>query len=246
MSLLPESSRWTSRILLVDDDPSIRELICDYLARFSINALGVGDGLQMRKALEDDPFDLVVLDLMLPGEDGLSLCRSLRRDSGIPILMLTAQCEPTDRIIGLELGADDYMAKPFEPRELVARIQSVLRRTQDGRLTRHKERRSSVSFDGWKLDGVMHQLHSPAGVMVPLSNAEVRLLSVFIEQPRKVLSREQLLDATRGRAVEAFDRSIDLQVSRLRNKLGDDPRDPQLIKTIRGEGYLFDARQIGD
>ncbi len=245
MSLSSESPRWTSRILLVDDDPSIRELICGYLARFSINARGVGDGLQMRQALAEEAFDLVVLDLMLPGEDGLSLCRSLRRDSGIPILMLTAQCEPADRIIGLELGADDYMAKPFEPRELVARIQSVLRRTQEGRVTQRKAPRTSVSFDGWKLDGVLHQLHSPAGVMVPLSNAEVRLLWVFIEQPRQVLSREQLLDATRGRAIEAFDRSIDLQVSRLRSKLGDDPRAPQLIKTVRGEGYLFDARQIG-
>ncbi|UUW73035.1 response regulator [Pseudomonas oryzihabitans] len=245
MSLSSESPRWTSRILLVDDDPSIRELICGYLARFSISAWGVGDGLEMRRALAEEAFDLVVLDLMLPGEDGLSLCRSLRRDSGIPILMLTAQCEPADRIIGLELGADDYMAKPFEPRELVARIQSVLRRTQEGRVTQRKAPRTSVSFDGWKLDGVLHQLHSPAGVMVPLSNAEVRLLWVFIEQPRQVLSREQLLDATRGRAIEAFDRSIDLQVSRLRSKLGDDPRAPQLIKTVRGEGYLFDARQIG-
>nr|WP_314561996.1 response regulator [uncultured Pseudomonas sp.] len=245
MSLSSDSPRWTSRILLVDDDPSIRELICGYLARFSINARGVGDGLEMRRALAEEAFDLVVLDLMLPGEDGLSLCRSLRRDSGIPILMLTAQCEPADRIIGLELGADDYMAKPFEPRELVARIQSVLRRTQDGRVPQRKAPRTSISFDGWKLDGVLHQLHSPAGMMVPLSNAEVRLLWVFIEQPRQVLSREQLLDATRGRAIEAFDRSIDLQVSRLRSKLGDDPRAPQLIKTVRGEGYLFDARQVG-
>jgi two-component system OmpR family response regulator len=245
MSLSSESPRWTSRILLVDDDPSIRELICGYLARFSISARGVGDGVEMHQALAEESFDLVVLDLMLPGEDGLSLCRALRRDSGIPILMLTAQCEPADRILGLELGADDYMAKPFEPRELVARIQSVLRRTQDGRTARRKAPRTSVSFDGWKLDGVLHQLHSPAGVMVPLSNAEVRLLWVFIEQPRQVLSREQLLDATRGRAIEAFDRSIDLQVSRLRSKLGDDPRAPRLIKTVRGEGYLFDARQIG-
>lgn len=245
MSLSSESPRWTSRILLVDDDPSIRELICSYLARFSISARGVGDGVEMHQALAEESFDLVVLDLMLPGEDGLSLCRALRRDSGIPILMLTAQCEPADRILGLELGADDYMAKPFEPRELVARIQSVLRRTQDGRTARRKAPRTSVSFDGWKLDGVLHQLHSPAGVMVPLSNAEVRLLWVFIEQPRQVLSREQLLDATRGRAIEAFDRSIDLQVSRLRSKLGDDPRAPRLIKTVRGEGYLFDARQIG-
>ncbi|MEG7364154.1 response regulator [Pseudomonas citronellolis] len=234
--------RWTIRALLVDDDEPIRELLCGYLARFNIEARGVADGAGMRQALAEENFDVVVLDLMLPGEDGLSLCRYLRSESDIPILMLTARCEPADRIIGLELGADDYMAKPFEPRELVARIQTILRRVRgdEGR----NEPRAQVRFDQWRLDSVLRQLHSPEGLVVPLSNAEFRLLWVFLERPRRVLNRELLLDAALGRAIEAFDRSIDLLVSRLRQKLGDDPRSPRLIKTVRGEGYLFDVRDI--
>jgi len=236
-----DDKRWNTRALIVDDDVPIRELLIDYLARFSILALGVSDGEGMRQALLEENFDVVVLDLMLPGEDGLSLCRWLRAESDIPILMLTARCEPTDRIIGLELGADDYMAKPFEPRELVARIQTILRRVRDDRT----EQRANVRFDNWRLNSVLRQLISSDGLVVPLSNAEFRLLWVFLERPRRVLSREQLLDAARGRSIEAFDRSIDLLVSRLRQKLGDDPKAPQLIKTVRGEGYLFDARDIG-
>lgn len=237
-----EERRWNTRALIVDDDVPIRELLCDYLARFNIQSRGVTDGVAMRQALQEEVFDVVVLDLMLPGEDGLSLCRWLRSTSDIPILMLTARCEPTDRIIGLELGADDYMAKPFEPRELVARIQTVLRRVRDDRSS---EPRTIVRFDAWRLNNVMRQLTAPNGLVVPLSNAEFRLLCVFLERPRRVLNREQLLDAARGRTTDAFDRSIDLLVSRLRQKLGDDPKAPQLIKTVRGEGYLFDARDIG-
>ena len=203
--------------------------------------LDVTDGAAMRVAMQAETFDVVVLDLMLPGEDGLSLCRWLRAESDIPILMLTARCEPTDRIIGLELGADDYMSKPFEPRELVARIQTILRRVRDDRT----EQRANIRFDNWRLNSVLRQLVADNGLVVPLSNAEFRLLWVFIERPRRVLSREQLLDAARGRSIEAFDRSIDLLVSRLRQKLGDDPKAPHLIKTVRGEGYLFDARDIG-
>nr|WP_205886458.1 response regulator [Pseudomonas otitidis] len=240
-----ETRRWSTRALLVDDDVPIRDLLCDYLARFNIEAVGVADGQAMRETLAAEPFDVVVLDLMLPGEDGLSLCRWLRSESDIPILMLTARCEPTDRIIGLELGADDYMAKPFEPRELVARIQTILRRVRDDREGLRADQRASIRFDAWRLNGVLRQLHSPEGLVVPLSNAEFRLLWVFLERPRRVLSREQLLDAARGRSIEAFDRSIDLLVSRLRQKLGDDPKSPRLIKTVRGEGYLFDAREIG-
>ena len=238
-------NRWSVRALIVDDDAPIRELLCGYLARFNIEAVGVDDGQGMRQALAEERFDVVVLDLMLPGEDGLSLCRWLRAESDIPILMLTARCEPADRIIGLELGADDYMAKPFEPRELVARIQTILRRVRDDRDVTRADTRSSIRFDAWRLDGVLRQLQSPEGLVVPLSNAEFRLLWAFLERPRRVLSREQLLDAARGRSIEAFDRSIDLLVSRLRQKLGDDPRSPRLIKTVRGEGYLFDARDIG-
>ncbi|PMQ06778.1 Transcriptional regulatory protein OmpR [Pseudomonas sp. AD21] len=236
-----DDKRWSIRALIVDDDVPIRELMIDYLARFNIHASGVTDGAAMRQALLAEHFDVVVLDLMLPGEDGLSLCRWLRAESDIPILMLTARCEPTDRIIGLELGADDYMAKPFEPRELVARIQTILRRVRDDRT----EQRANIRFDNWRLNSVLRQLIADDGLVVPLSNAEFRLLWVFIERPRRVLSREQLLDAARGRSIEAFDRSIDLLVSRLRQKLGDDPKAPQLIKTVRGEGYLFDARDIG-
>lgn len=158
-----ETRRWSTRALLVDDDVPIRDLLCDYLARFNIEAVGVADGQAMRETLAAEPFDVVVLDLMLPGEDGLSLCRWLRSESDIPILMLTARCEPTDRIIGLELGADDYMAKPFEPRELVARIQTVLRRVRDDREGLRADQRASIRFDAWRLNGVLRQLHSPRG-----------------------------------------------------------------------------------
>ncbi len=233
-----------TRVLIVDDDADIRELLCGYLERFGILGEGASDGVAMRAALQRGQFDAIVLDLMLPGEDGLSLCRSLRASSDIPILMLTARCEPTDRIIGLELGADDYIAKPFEPRELVARIQSVLRRVRDGREAPRGDERSSIRFDAWRLDSVLRQLEDADGMLVPLSNAEFRLLWVFLERPRRVLSREHLLDAARGRSIEAFERSIDLLVSRLRQKLRDDPKAPRLIKTVRGEGYLFDAREL--
>ncbi|MEX5595561.1 response regulator [Pseudomonas orientalis] len=240
-AVIADDKRWNTRALIVDDDVPIRELLIDYLARFNILATGVTDGAAMRQAMQGETFDVVVLDLMLPGEDGLTLCRWLRAESDIPILMLTARCEPTDRIIGLELGADDYMSKPFEPRELVARIQTILRRVRDDRT----EQRANIRFDNWRLNSVLRQLVADNGLVVPVSNAEFRLLWVFIERPRRVLSREQLLDAARGRSIEAFDRSIDLLVSRLRQKLGDDPKAPQLIKTVRGEGYLFDARDIG-
>jgi two-component system OmpR family response regulator len=238
----------STRALIVDDNLELRELLGGYLTRFNIASEAVGDGTGMRRALAQSHFDVIILDLMLPGEDGLALCRELRSASDIPILMLTARCEPTDRIIGLELGADDYMAKPFEPRELVARIQSILRRVRDDRdPARGKPRqepRTSIRFDDWRLHSVLRQLQAPDGLVVPLSNAEFRLLWVFLERPRRVLSREQLLDAARGRSIEAFDRSIDLLVSRLRQKLGDDPKAPRLIKTLRGEGYLFDAVEI--
>ncbi|MEN0106234.1 MAG: response regulator, partial [Pseudomonas sp.] len=169
----------TTRALIVDDNIELRELLSGYLTRFNIASEAVGDGTGMRKALAANRFDVIILDLMLPGEDGLELCRELRSTSDIPILMLTARCEPTDRIIGLELGADDYMAKPFEPRELVARIQSILRRVRDDRDTPRTDERSSIRFDDWQLNGVLRQLQAPDGLVVPLSNAEFRLLWVF-------------------------------------------------------------------
>ena len=233
------------RILVVDDDQDIRSLLCDYLARFGMEAVGAPNGVAMRQALAAGEFDLIVLDLMLPGEDGLSLCRALRTDSNTPIIMLTARGDPMDRVVGLELGADDYVAKPFEPRELVARIQTVLRRTRSGAEpvpAAAEETGDTVVFEGWRLHRLLRQLTAPDGVVVPLSNAEFRLLTTFIERPNRVLTRDQLLDDARGRAMEVFDRSIDLLVSRLRQKLNEDPRNPRLIKTVRGEGYLFDAK----
>ena len=228
-------------VLLVDDDAQIRQLLHDYLSEFGMTVVAVADGKSMADAMGKQSFDLVVLDLMLPGEDGLSLCRGLRAKSDIPILMLTARGEMMDRIVGLEVGADDYVVKPFEPRELVARIQAILRRIR-GAPEKPGEERDGVSFMGWRLNYVLRQLVSPEELVIPLSNAEFRLLKVFVEHPNRVLTRDFLLDQARGRNMELFDRSIDLLVSRLRQKLGDDSRTPGLIKTVRGEGYLFDAK----
>ena len=228
-------------VLLVDDDAQIRQLLHDYLSEFGMTVVAVADGKSMADAMVKQSFDLVVLDLMLPGEDGLSLCRSLRSKSDIPILMLTARGETMDRIVGLEVGADDYVVKPFEPRELVARIQTILRRVR-GTPEKPGEERDGVSFMGWRLNYVLRQLVSPEELVIPLSNAEFRLLKVFVEHPNRVLTRDFLLDQARGRNMDLFDRSIDLLVSRLRQKLGDDSRTPGLIKTVRGEGYLFDAK----
>ena len=226
-------------ILIVDDDIQIRQLLRDYLSGFDMSVVAVADGKAMADALGKGSFDLIILDLMLPGDDGLSLCRSLRAKSDIPILMLTARGEATDRIVGLEVGADDYIVKPFEPRELVARIQTIMRRTRGGRESIKEQK--EVVFMGWRLNFVLRQLVSPNELVIPLSNAEFRLLTVFVEHPKRVLTREFLLDEARGRNMEIFDRSIDILVSRLRQKLNDDPRTPFLIKTFRGEGYLFDA-----
>ena len=227
-------------ILMVDDDAQIRQLLSDYLSGFGMSVVAVADGKAMAEALKKSSFDLVILDLMLPGEDGLSLCRSLRAESDIPILMLTARGEAMDRVVGLELGADDYIVKPFEPRELVARIQTILRRARGNR-ENHKEQ-NEVQFMGWRLNYVMRHLVSPEELVIPLSNAEFRLLTVFIEHPNRILTREFLLDSARGRDMDVFDRSIDILVSRVRQKLNDDSRTPTLIKTVRGEGYLFDVK----
>jgi two-component system OmpR family response regulator len=228
-------------VLLVDDDIQIRQLLGDYLSEFGMAVTAVADGKAMAEAMQKTPFDLVILDLMLPGEDGLALCRSLRAESDIPILMLTARGETMDRIIGLEVGADDYIVKPFEPRELVARIQNILRRTR-GMREAAKKQEDTACFMGWRLNYVLRQIIAPDELVIPLSNAEFRLLKVFIEHPGRVLTRDFLLDQARGRSMDLFDRSIDLLVSRLRQKLGDNSRTPDLIKTVRGEGYLFDAK----
>jgi two-component system OmpR family response regulator len=233
-----------TQVLIVDDDMQIRELLCNYLTVFGIQGDGCDDGVVMRTAMAKKDYDIVILDLMLPNENGLSLCRQLRANTDIPIIMLTARGEFADRVIGLELGADDYIIKPFDPRELVARIHTVLRRA---RAERGRENDAAgfgeeVNFREWTLNRTSRRLTTPQKMVVPLSNAEFRLLWAFIEHPRRVLNRDQLIDLARGRTVEAFDRSIDLLVSRLRQKLNDDPKNPALLITIRGEGYLFDAK----
>ncbi len=226
-------------VLIVDDDADIRGLLGDYLRRNGLRATAVADGKAMWAALETERIDLVVLDLMLPGDDGLTLCRNLRARSELPVIMLTARGEETDRIVGLEMGADDYVPKPFSPRELLARIKGVLRRARSLPRNLQPDAARRLRFSGWVLDTAARNLLSPAGVVVALSGAEFRLLRVFLGHPNRVLSRDQLLDLTRGREADPFDRSIDVQVSRLRHRLGDDPKEPTLIKTVRGEGYVL-------
>ncbi len=224
-------------ILVVDDDREIRDLLSRFLRKHSFRVTAAADGREMRKAMEAGKFDLVVMDLMLPGEDGLALTRWLRSTSGMPVIMLTAIGEETDRIIGLEMGADDYVPKPFNPRELLARIRAVLRRAEG--LPSVEARTGVVAFDGWKIDTDRRELFRPDGELVPLTSGEYDLLLALVERPQRVLTRDQLLDITRGRNTVPFDRSIDVQISRLRRKIENDPKDPVRIKTVRGGGYMF-------
>jgi len=228
-----------SHILVVDDDRDIRGLLAEYLDANGFKTLTATNGTEMRKALEESRVDLIVLDLTLPGEDGLTLCRDLRSRSTVPVIMLTARGEPLDRILGLEMGADDYLAKPFEPRELFARIRSVLRRTQALPPNMALPQAKALHFSGWTLDLTARHLLNPDGVVVALSGAEFRMLKVFLEHPNRVLNRDQLLELTQGREADPFDRAVDLQISRLRQKLGDDARTPTIIKTVRNEGYVL-------
>lgn len=232
-------------VLIVDDDPQICTLLRDYLAGFGIDADTAGDGPAMRAALQTRHYDAVILDVMLPGDDGLTLCRELRAHTQVAILMLTARAEPLDRVIGLELGADDYIPKPFEPRELLARLRAVLRRTQGERvpaLAPTPAGGDRVYFKGWTLDRIARQVTTPEGVVVPISNAEFKLLCLFIDHAGRVLDRDQIMRSLHGRASEPNDRSIDLLVSRLRQKLHEQPGSNRLLRTVRGEGYLLDAR----
>ena len=234
-------------LLVVDDDREIRNLLSDYLERQGLRCTAVADGRQMRAALETGRHDLVILDLMLPGEDGLVLCRNLRAapaTAQLPVLMLTARGDDMDRILGLEMGADDYLPKPFVPRELLARVRAILRRTRalpPNLGSAAQPRARQLAFAGWRLDTTARHLVDADGVVVPLSGAEYRLLLVLLEHPRRVLSRDQLLELTQGREAEAFDRSIDLLVSRLRQRLREDAREPRILKTQRGEGYVLAA-----
>jgi two-component system, OmpR family, response regulator len=228
-------------ILIVDDQRDIREPLGRYLLKHGLRVSAAADGTQARDLLRRSAVDLVVLDIRMPGEDGLSLCRHLRETSGVPVILLTAMADEADRIVGLEIGADDYVVKPFNPRELLARIKAVLRRAAS--LPRAKDgiapRR--LAFDRWTFDVDRREVVGADGVAVPLSTAEFRLLSALVQRPRMVLSRDQLLDLTSGRDAQPFDRSIDNQVSRLRKKLEADPKNPAVIKTVWGGGYLFAA-----
>jgi two-component system OmpR family response regulator len=227
-------------ILIVDDHREIRDLVSRALTKEGFRVSTAADGRAMQKVLADGRIDLILLDLMLPGEDGLSLCRTLRAESNVPIIMLTAKGEEIDRVIGLEMGADDYLSKPFGSRELIARIKAVLRRSQDTIPKEHSRQKfKSYHFDRWDLDTGARALLRDDGVTVPLSTGEYDLLIALVERPQRVLNRDQLLDLARGRSAAGIDRSIDTQVSRLRKKLEIDPGDPQIIKTVWGGGYMF-------
>lgn len=222
-------------ILVVDDDGEILVLVAKFLRGHGFRVHTARNGVEMTEALGRTPVDLVVLDLMLPGTNGLDLCRDLRRTSSVPVVMLTAKGDDIDRIIGLEVGADDYLPKPFNPRELLARVNAVLRRSRGQAAPAGRAGRGFI-FDGWRVDTLKRELSNPSGVVVDLSTGEYDLLVAFLEAPQRVLSRDFLLDAARNRIAEAFDRTIDVQVSRLRRKIGG-PLD--LIKTVRGAGYMF-------
>lgn len=230
----------SGHILIIDDDNEIRRSLAEYLRRRGFRASAAADGKEMDRMLATSSVDLIVLDVMMPGEDGFAICRRLQETAQIPVILLTALTEESDRIVGLELGADDYVNKPCNPRELVARIRSVLRRSR--MLPPRRERaRGLVRFDRWRFDFSRREVVGPDGVAVRLSAGEHRLLVSFIEYAGLTLSRDQLLDLTRGREAQAFDRSIDNQISRLRRKLEADPGDPRIILTEWGGGYVFAA-----
>ncbi len=231
----------TPHILVVDDDREIRDLLARFLERHRIRVTAVRDGREARRAWTNGHYHLVVLDLMLPGETGLDLARWMRSQSDIPIVMLTAMGEETDRIIGLELGADDYVPKPFNPRELLARIRAVLRRAGDAGEHRADPAARALLFNGWTLEPARRRLLNPDGAEVALTGGEYDLLLALVERANRVLTRDMLLDLLRGRQDGPFDRAIDVAVSRLRRKLEDDGRNAQLIKTVRGGGYVLAA-----
>jgi two-component system OmpR family response regulator len=226
-------------ILVVDDDREIRELLSRFLRKHGLRVDVAANGREMKGILGQAKIDLVVLDRVMPGEDGLTLCRELRNESSVAIIMLTLLGADTDRIVGLEMGADDYVQKPFNPHELLARIRAVLRRAHDLPQQHALQRASKLRFAGWTLDRMRRRLETPAGVAVVLTDGEFDLLVAFAEHPQVTLSREQLLDLARGRAAVAFDRSVDMQLTRLRRKIEQNPEEPELIKTVRNRGYVF-------
>jgi two-component system, OmpR family, response regulator len=231
----------TPHLLIVDDDKETCTLLSRFLTRHGYRVSVAHYGRAMVQALETARINLIILDLMLPGEDGLTLCRRLRADSTVPIIMLTAMGEETDRIIGLEMGADDYLPKAANPRELLARIRAVLRRSGAPELGLEATKSRILEFGGWRLDVTQRQLFSPDKALVPLRASEFDLLLALAERPRRVLTRDQLLDLSRGRAAGSFDRSIDVLISRLRRKIEADPKEPAFIRTVRSGGYVFAA-----
>ncbi|MGN6116925.1 MAG: response regulator [Nitrobacter sp.] len=226
-------------ILVVEDDRETRALIARYLRTNSCNVVTASDGNEMQRTMAERRVDLVILDVMLPGEDGLSLCRKLRAESEVPIIMLTARGEDVDRILGLEMGADDYLAKPFNPRELLARIGAVLRRQASALTASAMRGASALTFLGWRIDLRLRELRNPEGARVAMTSAEFDLLRAFCERPGRVLSRDSLLDLTQGRNAGSFERSIDVLVSRIRRKIETDPAQATMIKTVRAGGYMF-------
>jgi two-component system OmpR family response regulator len=229
-------------LLLVDDDEDILSLLTNFFRKHSHTISVAADGTAMFAALEKHAIDLVILDVMLKNEDGFSLCKQLRATSAVPVIMLTAMADHTDRVVGLEIGADDYLTKPFDQRELLARVKAVLRRTANAApALKHTETRPVLCFAGWRLDVARRELRSADNALVLLSGGEFDLLLAFAEHPRRVLTREQLIDLARGSTHVAYDRSIDVQVSRLRYKLEDDPKNPSLIRTVRNGGYIFEV-----
>jgi two-component system OmpR family response regulator len=232
---------------LVDDEATLREPLAAYLTRQGFVVREAASAAAARTALLEATPDLVLLDVMMPGEDGLSLCRHLVESKSVPTILLTAKGEPTDRIVGLEIGADDYVVKPFEPRELVARIRSVLRRAAKGAAgTSAAGEDQAYLFDNWRLDPVKRRLIDPEGALVSISSVEFRLLVAFLDHPRQVLDRDRLLDMVQGREAHLFDRAVDNQVSRLRRKVEQDSRNPTLIQTVWGGGYMLaaDVRRV--
>ena len=226
-------------ILVVDDDREIRVLLSKFLAKHGYAVTTMADGRDLGATATTRAIDLVILDLMLPGEDGLALCRKLRSASSLPIIMLTAMGDEADRIVGLEMGADDYLPKPFNPRELLARIKAVLRRSQGREKPLGAGEGKAYRFQQWTLDAVRRELTAPDGRLVNLTGGEFDLLLAFVEHPQRTMTRDQLLDLTRGRSAAPFDRSVDIQVSRLRQKIEPDSKEPRFIKTVRAVGYVF-------
>lgn len=237
-----ETHQAPPHVLVVDDDPAIRDLLTDYLSSNDMRVTAVASGTEMNEAFDREAIDIVILDMRLPGEDGLQLARALRERATVPIVMLTGRAEEADRVMGLELGADDYVTKPFSNRELLARLRAVLRRYQvKVELDPQDDKRRAFRFSGWELNLRTRRLTAPDGRLVELSNHEFSLLVAFCSAPQHVLSRDQLLTMTRMHSAEVYDRTVDVQVLRLRRKLGSDGLQPSLIVTERGAGYRFDA-----